>query len=43
MVYTETAWPTPSLPMGEFATLLKDAKEMSRKVCWLPEAGCQNT
>ncbi|MFE3455106.1 hypothetical protein ACFXJ8_39920 [Nonomuraea sp. NPDC059194] len=42
MVYTETAWPTPSLPMAEFKPLLKDAREMARKVCWLPEAACQN-
>ncbi|MET9344351.1 hypothetical protein [Nonomuraea sp. NPDC003804] len=40
MVYTETAWPTPSLPMKEFGTLLKDAREMAGKVCWLPEAAC---
>ncbi|MEU7896241.1 hypothetical protein AB0B45_25720 [Nonomuraea sp. NPDC049152] len=43
MVYTETAWPTPSLPMGEFKSLLGDAREMAGKVCWLPEASCQSS
>ncbi|WP_431901238.1 hypothetical protein [Nonomuraea sp. bgisy101] len=41
MVYTETAWPAPSLPMKEFKTLLGDAREMAGKVCWLPEVSCQ--
>lgn len=42
LIYTESAYPDRRLPIKEFAPLVKQARTMAAKVCWLPEAACQS-